>query len=90
MESDEVIDLSQKAEKEGLPVYKPNEYYPTRIGSVINDRGQVVSKPALGRDNLCLLLASLVDTIELSRSIFLLLSQKGKEVEQDFPPGRQF
>jgi hypothetical protein len=129
-ESDEAIDLSQKAEEEGLPVYKPNEYYPTRIGLVINDRGQVVSKlasargmlyfapilidqiafntelmiwklqgnddlagaiaAALGRENLCLLLTSLVDTIEHSRSMFFLLSQKGKEVEQDFPPGRQF
>ena len=37
---------------------------------------------------LCLLLTSLVDTIEHSRSMFFL-SQKGKEVEQDFPPGRQ-
>ena len=46
VESDEVIDPSQKAEDEGLPVYKPNEYYPTRIVSVINDRGQVVSKLA--------------------------------------------
>jgi hypothetical protein len=46
VESDEVIDPSQKDEDEGLPVYKPNEYYPTRIGSVINDRDQVVSKLA--------------------------------------------
>ncbi len=44
----EVIDPSQRVEEERLPFYHPDEYYPMRIGAVIQDRYQVVAKLGYG------------------------------------------
>ncbi|KAK0386181.1 hypothetical protein NLU13_6018 [Sarocladium strictum] len=44
----EVIDASKKVEEESLPGYNPEAYYPMRIGDVIKNRYQVVSKLGFG------------------------------------------
>lgn len=44
----EVIDPSQKVEEERLPFYKCEDYYPMRMGEVVNDRYQVVAKLGYG------------------------------------------
>ncbi|KPM34438.1 hypothetical protein AK830_g12138 [Neonectria ditissima] len=44
----EVIDPSQRVEEERLPFYKREDYYPMRIGEVLQDRYQVVAKLGYG------------------------------------------
>ncbi|KAI5464238.1 kinase-like protein [Mariannaea sp. PMI_226] len=44
----EVIDPSQRLEEERLPFYKREDYYPMRIGEVLQDRYQVVAKLGYG------------------------------------------
>ncbi|KAG7114910.1 SRSF protein kinase 3 like [Verticillium longisporum] len=44
----QVIDPSDKVEEERLPFYKPENYYPMRIGQVIQDRYQIVAKLGYG------------------------------------------
>jgi len=44
----EVIDPSQMVEEERLPFYNRDHYYPMRIGEVLKDRYQVVTKLGYG------------------------------------------
>jgi len=44
----EIIDPSQIVEEERLPFYDHNDYYPMRIGEVIENRYQVVAKLGYG------------------------------------------
>ncbi|PNY27627.1 SRSF protein kinase 3, partial [Tolypocladium capitatum] len=44
----EMIDPSQRIEEERLPFYTRDDYYPMRIGEVIQDRYQVVAKLGYG------------------------------------------
>lgn len=44
----QVIDPSDKVEEERLPFYKPENYYPTRIGQVIQGHYQIVAKLGYG------------------------------------------
>ncbi|KFH44240.1 Serine/threonine-protein kinase-like protein [Hapsidospora chrysogenum ATCC 11550] len=44
----EVIDPSQRVEEEKLPFYRSDDYYPMRIGEIIQDRYQVVAKLGYG------------------------------------------
>lgn len=44
----EVIPPEQPIEEERLPFYRPQDYYPMRIGEVIRERYQVVAKLGFG------------------------------------------
>lgn len=44
----EVIDTSEIIEEEMLPTYKPEKYYPARIGQVLEERYQIVGKVGYG------------------------------------------
>lgn len=44
----EVISPSQKVEEQQLPFYRRDDYYPMRIGEVIEKRYQVVAKLGYG------------------------------------------
>ncbi|CCF33703.1 protein kinase [Colletotrichum higginsianum] len=43
-----LIDPSERVEEERLPFYNPKDYYPMRIGMVLEDRYQVVAKLGYG------------------------------------------
>ena len=44
----DLIDPSQKVEEERLPCYDRDQYYPARIGQVIQGRYQIVAKLGYG------------------------------------------
>ena len=44
----DVIDKGRLIEEETIPEYKPEYFYPARIGEVFNDRFQIVSKLGYG------------------------------------------
>ncbi|KAK2765391.1 hypothetical protein FQN54_008237 [Arachnomyces sp. PD_36] len=44
----EIVDPSEIVEEETLPTYKPEKYYPVRIGQVLEDRYQIVGKVGYG------------------------------------------
>jgi serine/threonine-protein kinase SRPK3 len=44
----DIIDPSLKIEEEAIPSYKPEKFYPVRIGEVFNHRYQVVGKLGYG------------------------------------------
>ncbi|KAK6211636.1 protein kinase [Colletotrichum tabaci] len=43
-----LIDPSERVEEERLPFYNPKDYYPMRIGMVLEDRYQIVAKLGYG------------------------------------------
>ncbi|KXX80345.1 Serine/threonine-protein kinase SRPK [Madurella mycetomatis] len=44
----DVVDKGEVIEEEGLPKYKPEHFYPARLGEVFNDRFQIVTKLGYG------------------------------------------
>lgn len=44
----DTIDTSLIVEEESIPTYRPEKFYPVRIGEVFNDRYQVVGKLGYG------------------------------------------
>ncbi|OAA59540.1 protein kinase-like protein [Niveomyces insectorum RCEF 264] len=57
----EVIDPAQKVEEERLPCYRSDEYYPVRMGEVLQSRYQVVAKLGYGVTSTVWLARDLVD-----------------------------
>ncbi|KAH9216811.1 kinase-like protein [Leptodontidium sp. 2 PMI_412] len=88
----EVINPSQLVEEERLPFYNRNHYYPMRIGEVLKDRYQVLTKVGYGTSSTVWLCRDLrerpywvlkvhVDTLERNRELEVYKHLAGVTIE---------
>ncbi|KAJ5093887.1 kinase-like protein [Penicillium angulare] len=74
---------SHKIEEETLPHYVASEYYPTRIGEVINQRYQVIGKLGFGSTSTVWLARDMDNRRYAMLKIFVQASSLGKQVENE-------
>ncbi|CAG8938723.1 unnamed protein product [Penicillium salamii] len=77
----DIIETSHKVEEELIPSYKPENFYPARIGEVFNHRYQVVGKLGYGSSATVWLCRDLVDHRYVSLKINTVSTTVAREID---------
>ncbi|GAW21458.1 hypothetical protein ANO14919_109770 [Xylariales sp. No.14919] len=77
----EIIDPSKNIEEEGMSVYKPEIFYPVRLGEVFQNRYQVVAKIGFGSSSTIWLGHDLRDHTHVSLKVHINTIQNNRELK---------
>ncbi|RWA08519.1 hypothetical protein EKO27_g6589 [Xylaria grammica] len=77
----EIIDSSKKVEEEGMSIYKPEIFYPVRLGEVFQNRYQVVAKIGFGSSSTIWLGHDLRDHTYVSLKVHINTIQNNRELK---------
>ncbi|CAH0023124.1 unnamed protein product, partial [Clonostachys rhizophaga] len=75
----DVIDKDQLTEEEEMPEYKPEHFYPVRLGEVFHDRFQIMTKLGFGSSSTIWLARDLQDHQYVALKVYIHNSTKHRE-----------